>query len=159
MTTIPVRAAPPLGATVNLTKPLPGPSDAAESSLIQPAPLDVVHVHVPVTKTSTSPWPPSAEKDDDSGLSMNVHGEDCLMVTAWPAIVTRPVRAGVEFGATVNCTCPGPAPLGGEAVTHGSPLVAVQGQPAAVATLTGRVPPPGGSSSPCGETSYRQPLD
>ena len=73
---------------------------------------------------------------------VTLHPGDCVTVTARPATVTVPVRAGPSVAATCKATAPGPLPVA-PAVSeiHGTPLWAVQLQPAGADTATSPGPP------------------
>ena len=69
------------------------------------------------------------------GETENAHGGEaaCDTVTAWPAMVTVPTRAGPAFAATVIVACPGalPPPV---TVNHGVLLDVIHAHPLIVTT-------------------------
>ena len=79
--------------------------------------------------------PPAAETVWLVGVTENAHVDKaaCDTVTAWPAIVTGPVRAGPAFAATVIVACPDPLPPP-VTVSHGVLLDVVHAHPLIVAT-------------------------
>jgi hypothetical protein len=89
--------------------------------------------------------PPAADEPTVSvdGEIVNAQDEpNCVTVNVTPCTVTEPVRCvGLGFRAAVKDTFPGPVPLGVFTVIHGSPVVAVQLQPAVVFTAKPRFPP------------------
>ena len=60
----------------------------------------------------------------------------CSTVTVFPAMVTVPVRTAPVFGLAVTVTLSRPAPLDGFTDRNPLLLVAVQGQPCRVDTMT-----------------------
>jgi hypothetical protein len=66
-------------------------------------------------------------------MNAHVDAAACDTVTAWPAMVTVPVRAGPAFAAAVIVACPGavPPPV---TVSHGVLLDVVHAHPLIVAT-------------------------
>src|ERR687892_697882 len=73
-------------------------------------------------------------------------------------MVTAPMRGCPGFGAITRCGCPGPAPEGVETAIQPAPLVAVQGQLAAVKTDVAMAPPEPETSPLGGPMLYVQPL-
>jgi hypothetical protein len=104
-------------------------------------------VHAPpATITNTLPLPPLASNVADGGTNVQVQRDAWRTVTACPAIVNVPLRGGPELGAALNCALPGPTPDGVATVIQESLAVAVQGQPAPVATEVVAEPPEPGRS-------------
>jgi hypothetical protein len=126
--------------------------------VIQATGLDTVHEHPAVVVTEIVPFPPAAGKFSDNGLTVKTQGAGCVIVNAFPPIVSVALRAAVvEFAAAVNPTLPLPlpeAPL--EIVTQEAPLVAVQAQPAVVVTDTVPVSPAAATDWLVGEMVYEQ---
>jgi hypothetical protein len=144
---VPLRALPVLAATVNATEPLPAPLAPAVTAThatllvaVQSQPAAVV--------TATLPLPPGAAIEASGGAIVYVHGTGAaawFTVNVWPAMVSVPVRALPVLAATVNATEPFPVPTApAVTATHGTLLVAVQSQPAAVVTATLPLPPGAG---------------
>src|SRR3954452_1965714 len=104
-----------------------------------------LHAHPAAAVTVTSSVdPPTATLLKLAGARLTLHDGDAapwLTVNVTPEIVTVPVRAPPVFGATVNDTVLLPVPLGSTTVIHGTPLTAVQAQPAAAVTAALIDPP------------------
>lgn len=156
--TMPDRAGPALGETMNCTRPSPVPENPV-SIVIQLAVLAAVHVHGPSTITSRLPRPPFASKScGDGGAITQLHGDDWLTVSVWPATLSGSERRGPLFAATVKESCAGPEPDVCERLNHAAPLAAFHGQPAAVDSDSGTVCAAGVKSKANGVTLKVQPL-
>jgi hypothetical protein len=145
---VPDRAPPVLGATLNSTPPLPLPL-APDVMLIQGAWLAAVHAHPLLVDTATGPAaPPAADAGWLVGLIENAHaGAAWLTVKVRPAMIIVPLRAAPVFAVTLNPTDPFPLPLAPEVtLIHDALLAAVHPHPLLVDTLTG-LPAPAGASS------------
>jgi hypothetical protein len=79
--------------------------------------------------------PPAAGTVWLVGEIVNVHVDEaaCDTVTAWPAIVTAPVRAAPVFAAAVIVACPDALPPPAT-VSHGVLLDVVHAHPSVVVT-------------------------
>jgi hypothetical protein len=140
---VPDRVGPVVGAAVKVTVPDPLPL-APDAMVIQGALLDAVHAHPPPVVTETVPFPPADGTVCVSGVAAYVQPWPWTTVTVCPATLIEPVRDGPVVPATAKVTVPGPVPLEPAVmVIHGTLLAAVHAHPAAAATLTVRLPPPG----------------
>jgi hypothetical protein len=102
--------------------------------MIQVAVELLVHEHEVPAVTATVIVPPAAEMVWLVGAIVNVQGDAvCDTVTAWPAIVTVPVRAGPAFAAAVIVACPDALPPPAT-VSHGELLDVVHAHPSVVVT-------------------------
>jgi hypothetical protein len=142
---VPVRAAPLLAATLNVTLPFPEPEPPAVT-VIQGTFDAAVHAHALPAVTVTVPVPPAGAVASLAGLMAYVHAagaSGCAMASVWPATTTVPLRAPPVFGRTVKLTLPLPVPLDAPAmVIQSARLVAVHLQALALASIvTVRVPP------------------
>jgi hypothetical protein len=130
--TVPVRAGPAFAAAVMVACPdaLPPPATVSHG-----VPLDVVHAHPAIVVTCTATVSPAAEIVRFVGAIVSVQGAAaaCDSVTAWPAMVTVPVRAGPAFAAAVMVACPDALPPPAT-VNHDVPLDVVHAHPAIVVT-------------------------
>jgi hypothetical protein len=104
--------------------------------VIQGTLLSAVHEQPLAALTLTLAEPPDAPMLCAVGCTSNAHPGDCVTVNTCPAITAVPVRSGPCVGATLNATGPGPAPVDGLTVIHGTLLAAVHGHAAAAATRT-----------------------
>jgi hypothetical protein len=150
---VPDRAGPLVAATLNATLPDPLPL-APELIVIHGTLLAAVQGQPAPAVTETVPPPPDAATFWVSGAMANVQPCDCTIVTARPAIVAVPVRAGPLVAAMDTVTDPDPLPLPPAVIViHASLVEAVHAHPAALVTDTVRVPPPGSTVRLSGETS------
>ena len=107
---------------------------APVAMMIQVAVELLVHEHEVPAVTATVIVPPAAEMVWLVGAIVNVQGDAvCDTVTAWPAIVTVPVRAGPAFAAAVIVACPDALPPPAT-VSHGELLDVVHAHPSVVVT-------------------------
>ena len=119
---------------VRVTLPLPVP--VAPAAIVIQVAVDVlVHEHVVPAVTVTVIVPPAAGTVWLVGAIVNVQGDAaaCDTVTAWPAIVTVPVRAAPAFAAAVIVACPEALPPPAT-VSHGVLLDVVHAHPFIVTT-------------------------
>ena len=141
---VPVRAAPPLAATLKVTVPLPVPDPPAVTAIqgafevavhAQSAPVDVV--------TPTLSVPASAAAFLLDGEIEKLHAAaSCAIVNVFPATVSVPVRAPPVLALTVNITDAGPLPEGPLVIEiQGAFDDAVHGHPPAAERATVSVPP------------------
>ena len=148
MLIVPVRAVPVLTATVKLTVALPVP--LGELTVIHGTLALAVHTHAVVSPTE--PPPPAAGIPSETGFRVWVHaggpagGGDpdsaWTTVNDWSAMVRAATRSRSSFGSTVNATTPVPFPGEPEAaLTHVTGLEAVHVHPAAVDTVSWKLPP------------------
>jgi hypothetical protein len=122
-----------LAAIVSVTLPLPVPL-APVAMVIQVAVEVLVHEHAVPAVTSIVIVPPAAETVSLVGAIVNVQGAAaCDTVTAWPAIVTVPMRAAPAFAAAVIVACPDALPPPAT-VSHGELLDVVHAHPSVAAT-------------------------
>jgi len=145
---VPVRAAPGLGATVNPMLALPVP--VGDARVIHGTFVMADHAHVVVSDTKV-PAPPAAGIGIAAGLSAYVHAGGgtgfcaaaCVTANDWPAMARAELRSAPVFGSTASSTTPGPFPGDPEAmVIQLAAVVADQVHPAAVVTVTRKLPPP-----------------
>jgi len=145
--TVPVRAAAPFTATLNVTEPLPAPV-APDVTVIQDALLVAVHWHVLGAETVTGvPAPPAAGMLWLVGeiAAVQLGGGDggegaltpaCVTVGRWFTTAIEPVRAAPSFGATVKVTVAGPLPAAEDvSVIQPTSAVAVHAHSFAVAIV------------------------
>ena len=69
-----------------------------------------------------------------------------MIVTVWPAMMTRAVRSVPGFAVFVMTTVPFPLPLAGVTVSHDSVVPAVHAHPASAVTVTEMRPATGAIS-------------
>ena len=108
---------------------------APVAMMIQVAVELLVHEHEVPAVTATVIVPPAAEMVWLVGAIVNVQGDAaaCDTVTAWPAIVTVPMRAAPAFAAAVIVACPDALPPPAT-VSHGVLLDVVHPHPSVVVT-------------------------
>jgi hypothetical protein len=130
-------AAVVLGVPLNSTEPVPVPL-APDVTVSHVAVLVAVHGQDAEVVTVTAlPAPPPAATAWLVGLIAYVQAI-CETVKVWPAIASVPLRGAVVLSVALNSTEPLPIPLAPDViVSHGTLLVAVHGQCAAVVTVTG----------------------
>jgi hypothetical protein len=111
------------------------PVPAGVATVIQLALLDAVHGQPAPVVTDAALISPAGPTSRAVGATLYVQPFACDTESVCPAIETFPSRAGPEFAAIENGTCPGPLPLEpAPMVIHGDPLAADQAQPGAAAT-------------------------
>ena len=118
--------------------------------------LVAVHAQLLVVVTEAVAVPPLAARLCVVGDTVKLQAPAWVIVTAWPAIVSVPVRELVDvFAAALKATVPGPVPVPPlEIVSQVAPLVAVQPQPAAVVTVEEPGPPAAVTACVVGDTEY-----
>ena len=90
---VPLRALPPLAATLKLTVPAPLPL-APEVTVMNPALLTAVQLHPVAVVTARLPLPPAAEKFWLVGLMANEQAAPSwVTVWIWEPMMRKPVRA------------------------------------------------------------------
>src|SRR5205085_1482769 len=108
---VPTLATPVFAATLNVTAPLPTPL-APDAMVIHALLLVDVQVHPEADATLTVvPAPPAASTDWPVGLIEDEQPAVCVTVNVCPATVSVPVRAALEFVATLKFTVPFPVPF------------------------------------------------
>ena len=119
---VPVRAAPVLAATLNVTVPLPVPVEP-DATVIHSTAVVAVHWHVAPAETVTGvPAPPAAAMFWLVGEIAVLHaggGEGgagtltpaCVTVGRWLTTAIEPVRAAPSLRATRKLTVPVPLPV------------------------------------------------
>jgi hypothetical protein len=159
--TLPLRlAVVAFAAMVSVTDPLPVP--LAGDTVIHAALLVALHpqpVALAVTPIVLVPPPLAAETVAGDTPMVQVMPA-WVMVNAWPAIVTVPVRElVVVFAPAVTVTDPPPMPLAADTVSQAALLVVVQPQsPALAVTATPVVPPAAAMEALAGEMAYVHPM-
>ena len=137
MVSVPVRAAPVLALTVNVTDPLPLPADPDEMA-IHGTLAAAVQLQPGLVETATGLAVPAAAPID--WLAGLIEYEQlapaaCVTANVWPAIVSVPLRTTPVLAATLKFTFPGPVPLAAEVtVIHGALLDADHAHAAVVDT-------------------------
>jgi hypothetical protein len=144
MDIVPVRCSDDVfAATVKLTEPSPA-RPVPLAIAIQLKLLNAVHEHEEVVVTVAELLVPPAATASDVGETVNEQlAGACVIVKAWPAIITLPVRDSDDvFAATAMVTVPLPVPEAPPVtVAQLALLTAVHVHPVRAVTLTVSVPP------------------
>jgi hypothetical protein len=147
MVSLPLRAGPVVGATVNWTVPLPFRLPAP-AIVIHDALLVAVQSHAAPVVTATVPAPPVCATEADSGLMLKPQPLLCVTVKTCPPIRRTPLRAGPSHVPTRNATVAGPVPDVADVIDiQAASLCADHGQAASVVTLI--VPDPPSAPAVC----------
>jgi len=158
---VPVRDAPPLEATLNVTVPVPVPLVRPVRELHDVL-LVADHSHVDGAVIDVeSPLVADAETEmvrgETVGLAQLGGGASWSIVTDWPAMTTEAVRALLVFAETVNVTAPDPVPVAPSVITiHGVSVRALHAHPVGALTVILLFPPEDGIVSRVEERSYLQ---
>lgn len=143
MLIVPLRCAPPFGATTTLTAPLPVP-ELAPPKVSQAALLNDVQAQPVAVVTDTDVVSPAAGELRIVGVRPKVHAvvAACVTVSVSPPMVTVPVRCAPVLPATTTVTVPSPVPEApAVTISQFALLAAVQAQVLVVVTATGMVSP------------------